>query len=132
MSIGRTASGYRGRAARLGRYRRPCESGGPRHPLEPRCPGFPRSRERRDEMGSESSPQAALDELREGAGAVADAVLFRRVHFAKRQGSTERDEDRVVAKPPITTRRPDQPTLDLAAEQLSLLAWPRQGKNGNK
>src|SRR5215470_632713 len=79
-----------------------------------------------------SAIEVALDELGEGAGAVADPVLLGGLDFAEGQGSAQWDEHRVVAKPAITAWRPGEGSFDLAAEELGPAIGPGDGKDRNK
>src|SRR5215469_15366571 len=74
----------------------------------------------------------APDELREGAGAMADPMLLRGIQFAEGQLSALRDEHRVVAETAIATRRPGKASRDLASEELGLAVSSRQREHGDK
>src|SRR5713101_8554133 len=64
--------------------------------------------------------ETAFDEPGEGMGAMADLVLFHGVHFAEGQGAPKRHEHRVVTETPVAPRRPDEPALGFAVEQLDM------------
>src|SRR5262249_36270259 len=76
--------------------------------------------------------KAALDELGEGAGAMADPMLFGRVDFPEGQSSAQRYEDRVVAEAAVAAGRPGEPAFDLAAEHLGVAVRPGQRKHRDK
>src|ERR1700731_1435136 len=76
--------------------------------------------------------KVALDELGEGAGAVANAVLLDRVDFAEGQGCALRDEDRIVAKTSIAPRRPGEAAFDFSAKQFFAIAREGEGEDRNK
>src|SRR4051812_39021871 len=68
--------------------------------------------------------EARGDELGEGVGAVADAVLLVRLDLAEGEGPALGDEHRVVAEAAVAARRPDQVPVDLAAEGLGVSVGP--------
>src|SRR5712671_127567 len=109
ISSGRTANGYRRPAARL--------SG---------APASRRHAGRRPAVRSSACSKARLDQLREGAGAVADVVLIRGSHFAERHLVAIRHEYGIVAEAALAARRPGQPPMDLATKRRDLapmLIW---------
>src|SRR5262249_35281617 len=87
---------------------------------------------RRVRVLTSTALETILDELGEGAGAVADPVLRRRLHLPGGQGAAQRHENPIVAKTPLAPRRAHQPSLDLTTEELDIGVRPGEGKNGNK
>src|SRR3981189_87301 len=70
--------------------------------------------------------EARLDQLGEGAGAVADVVLILGSHFAERHRVSIRHEYGVVAEAALAARRPRQRPMALAAKRRALapmLIW---------
>src|SRR4051794_4621835 len=72
--------------------------------------------------------QQRRDQLAEGVGAVADAVLFGRVHLAERDVAADRLEHRIVAEAPVAARRPDEAAVDPAFEPFAMAVRPAQSE----
>src|SRR5690606_1945267 len=87
-----------------------------------------------------SGLQAGFDEELEGAGAMRErrriarlpAVLFLRAHLAEGHFVALGLEDGIVAEAFFSARRPDDPALDLAAEELRVPVRPGEAEDGDE
>src|SRR5262249_61248597 len=73
-----------------------------------------------------------FDQLCKSAGAVADLVLFGRVHLAEGLIVPVGNKHRVEAKPPIASWRPDQPAVFFAAKQFNMSVRPGERQHGDE
>src|SRR5215471_13590207 len=85
-----------------------------------------------EERESSIIPKIARDELCEGAGAVADMVLFGGVQFAKGERAAARNEHWIVAETFVAARGPGQRSGHLAAKELGAALGRGKGEHGNK
>src|SRR5260370_19242310 len=76
--------------------------------------------------------ESSFDELGEGAGAVADPVLPAGFDLAEGQHVAVGNEDRVVAETAVAARWPDEPALDLAAEEFGVSVGPGESEHCDK
>src|SRR5204863_1904365 len=70
------------------------------------------------------SSKARLDQLGEGAAAMADRVLLRRRHLGVGARLAGRLEAGIVAVAAAAARRPDDATVEHAVHQLDMLVGP--------
>src|SRR5262245_42976598 len=74
----------------------------------------------------------AFDQLAEGDGAMADRVFLERIHLAEGLVVAVGAEDRIVAEPARTARRPDQRAVDASFEQVLAAVGPGQAQHADE
>src|ERR1700759_368740 len=75
-------------------------------------------------VGAAASLEAGLDQLPEGAAAMADGVLLVVGHLGRGARVAHGLEARIVAVPTAAARRPDDAAIDRAVHQLDVLVRP--------
>src|SRR5690606_30023499 len=82
--------------------------------------------------GGDASTELIRGQLGKGRGAVADPVLFLRIDLAEGLAMVHRDEDRIVAEPTDTARRPRQGAVNAAFVDRVLAVGPGEGENARE
>src|SRR5579871_1570728 len=78
--------------------------------------------------GFELLPYYGRNELYEGTRAMADGVLVRRIHLAKRHRTAVRHEHRIIAEALVATWRPRRSAIDTPDEGRGIAVRPGEAQ----